>query len=203
MKLLLVLFTTTLFACSQNKTENVQQPAIPKALEENKMDYSLISKSRVSNDLVQDLYNEILEKDKKLNELETEIRKTKRNKRDSLERFSAYDQQNNNYYRSAKNYLDQISDTVLRKQIEQTLTISSASYKNRISSHETLIKQADALAAKLHDLHIILKLSTTLAVMESYQKEQLPSKSPILLMNKTYNQLILRTDSLIKKQPNL
>ena len=122
---------------------------------------------------------------------------------DSLERFNSYDQQSNNYYRSAKNYLDQISDTVLRKQIEQTLTISSASYKNRISSHETLIKQADALAAKLHDLHIILKLSTTLAVMESYQKEQLPSKSPILLMNKTYNQLILRTDSLIKKQPNL
>lgn len=199
MKWLLVLFTITLFACSQNKTENVQQPAIPKALEENKVDYTLISKSRVSNDLVQDLYNEILEKNKKLNELEAEIRKTKTNKMDSLERFNAYDQQNNNYYRSAKNYLDQISDTVLRKQIEQTLTISSANYKNRISSHETLIKQADALAAKLHDLHIILKLSTTLAVMESYQKEQLPSKSPILLMNKTYNQLILRTDSLIKK----
>ena len=203
MKLLLLLFATTLFACSQNKTENLQQPAIPKALEENKVDYSLISKSRVSNDLVQDLYNEILEKDKKINELETEIRKTKTNKIDSLERFNVYDQQSNNYYRSANNYLDQISDTVLRKQIEQTLTINSANHKNRISSHESLIKQADALAAKLHDLHIILKLSTTLAAMESYQKEQLPSKSPILLMNKTYNQLILRTDSLIKKQPNL
>jgi hypothetical protein len=199
MKLLLLFFAATLFACSETKTEKIKQPPVPKALEENKVDYSLISKSRLSNDLVQDLYDEILEKDKKLNELESEIRNIKSYRNDSIATFNDYDRKNKNYYISAKDYLVQITDTVLRKQIEQTLTLSTASYQNRIATHESLIKQADELAIKLRDLHIILKLATTLSVMENYQKEQLPSKSPILLLNRTYTQLIQRTDSIRKK----
>lgn len=199
MKLLLLVLIISLLSCSQQKTEQTQQPPVPKALEENKSDYSLVSKSRYSDDLVQELYTEIIEKDKELKDLETAISNIKSSQADSLENFNNFDQKNSSYYLTAKSYISAIKDSVLKKRVEQILNKSSESYKNLTTPQQQLVAQAKTLEDKLNELHISLKLVTTLALMEKFQKENLPSKQPIIMLNKTYGQLIQQVDTLLKK----
>jgi hypothetical protein len=199
MKLLLLALTLSILSCSQQKNENTEQPPVPKALEEQKSDYSLVSKVRYSNDLIQELYNEIIEKDKELKDLETAIINIRSRQADSLENFNNFDQKNNSYYQTAKSYLAGIKDSVLKKRIEQIVTKSSESYKNLTIPHQQLVLQTKALEEKLNEVHISLKLVTTLALMEKFQKEYLPSKQPIIMLNKTYGQVIHKVDTLLKR----
>jgi hypothetical protein len=199
MKLLLLALTLSILSCSQQKNENTEEPPVPKALEEQKSDYSLVSKVRYSNDLVQELYNEIIEKDKELKDLETAIINIRSRQADSLENFNNFDQKNNSYYQTAKSYLAGIKDSVLKKRIEQIVTKSSESYKNLTIPHQQLVLQTKALEEKLNEVHISLKLVSTLALMEKFQKEYLPSKQPIIMLNKTYGQVIHKVDTLLKR----
>jgi hypothetical protein len=199
MKLLLLALTLSILSCSQQKNENTEQPPVPKALEEQKSDYSLVSKVRYSNDLIQELYNEIIEKDKELKDLETAIINIRSRQADSLENFNNFDQKNNSYYQTAKSYFAGIKDSVLKKRIEQIVTKSSESYKNLTIPHQQLVLQTKALEEKLNEVHISLKLVSTLALMEKFQKEYLPSKQPIIMLNKTYGQVIHKVDTLLKR----
>jgi hypothetical protein len=199
MKLILLLCTFSLFACSQQTPENAKAPAIPEPLEDNSGEYTLLSKGRGYDDLVQELYNDIVEKNKSLQELEMSIKNIQSSKFDSLKAFTNFNQKNATYYATANKYLGQIKDTVLRKQMENTFIGSNAKYKNLIQAQQNLADQTAALSAKLNDLHIMLKLTTTLAVMERYQQSQLPSKQSTAAINQTYTQLLFTIDSLLKK----
>ena len=199
MKLILLLFTLTLFACSQKTPANAKTPAVPEPLEDNRGDYSLLTKGRGYDDLVQELYNDILKQNNKLKELEVAIKNIQSDRIDSLKAFSNFTQKNTIYYQTANNYLAQINDTVLRQQMEKTIKRSDADYKILILPHQNLVEQTAALSTKLNDLHIMLKLSTTLALMEGYQKNQLPSQKPTVSISQAYAQMLQTIDSLLKK----
>jgi hypothetical protein len=145
MKLLLLVMTSFLLSCSQQQPEHTQQPPVPKALEENKSEYSLISKSRYSDDLVQELYSEMIEKNKELKDLETAISNIESHQADSLANFNKYDQKNKSYYQTAKSYFSGIKDSVLKRRVEQIFNKSSESYKNLTTPHQQLVMQTKTL----------------------------------------------------------
>lgn len=201
MKLLLTVFTFILFACNQRKPAVQQQPPVPKALEEkSSSDYELISKSRSYNNLIEDLYTEILETNATLQELEKEFKTIDNKAIDSLKKFNQYNDKNNSYYNAAKQYTAAIIDSVLKKQMEELVKKSEETYRKRISSHEQFIKKKEELANHLKNLHTTLMLAVTLPVMEKYQKENLPSIKPLNAINSQYATLIQKMDTIIKKQ---
>jgi bacterioferritin (cytochrome b1) len=201
MKLLLTAFTFILFACNQNKPAVQQQPPVPKALEEkSSSDYELISKSRSYNNLIEDLYTEILETNAALQELEKEFNTIDNKVIDSLKTFTQYNDKNNSYYNAAKEYTASISDSVLKKQMEELVKKSEETYRKIVTNHEQLIKKKGELASHLKNLHTVLMLSVTLPVMENYQREKLPAIKPLHSINSQYAALIQKTDTIIKKK---
>lgn len=201
MKLLVTLFAFLLFACNQRKPAVQQQPPVPKALEEkNSSGYELISKSRSYDNLIDDLYTEILQTNASLQELETEFNTIDNKADDSLKTYNQFNDKNNNYYAAAKQYAAAINDSVLKKQMEELVKKSEETYRKHTASHEQLIKKKEELVSHLKNLHTALMLAVTLPVMEKYQKEHLPSTKPLHAINTQYAILIQKADTLIKKQ---
>jgi hypothetical protein len=198
MKLLLPFFVLTVISCSENKTVPQQQNNVPKALEENKTDFSIVSK-RYDNDMVQNLYDELLKENKNLQKFETGLLKIKSDKIDSLDYFHSFLDKNNSYYSSADRYLSSIKDSVLKNRIKQILDESKNHFESGLAQHKNLIQQIEIKENQLADLHITVKLINTLPVMEKYQRENHPSLNPIQSINNEFNKLLTEADLLSKK----
>lgn len=166
-------------SCSAPEQKQPQQPEPPKALQEVKSDYSIKS-SRSSGDLVQELYQELMEKDKAIKQLEDQLNTLQRTEADSTEAFTGFDEKNKTYHATAGTYLPRISDSLLRDRIKSILSNSLARYENSTVNHQQLLKQIADNKTTLNDLHIAVQLVRTLGMMEKYQKENMPSKAALL-----------------------
>jgi hypothetical protein len=202
MKLLYCFLFLAFISCNQHQQKAIPnpEPEIPKALEDKKgTDFTIVSKSRYRNDLVEELYDELLQKNTQLQGLETEIKKIATSKKDSLEGFETYVEKNTQYYQHANNYLQSLKDTVLRKKIEQILFTSNERLEKNIAGHKAIVQQIENKTTQLSDLHSVLKVVTTLAIMEQYQKQHLPTAKPLQKILMEYTTLVVITDSLINK----
>ena len=187
----------TLSACSSKhrRTAENSPATTPVAFQDEQKDYSLLKK-RSYNDIVEELYKELLDKNKSLSELEESIEKLKDNSRDSAEDFNTFDSRNTSYYNSTGAHLGLIKDSVLKDKIKRLIDNSLAGYKTTIAAHNTLISTINSKNLKLDDLHTVLKLTQTLAMIEKYQTGELPAVKGLEIINKTYDKIILKTDSL-------
>ena len=204
MKLFYFLFISmTLFSCNNKapSSPEKQQQETPKALQtdNSSSDYSLLSKSRGPGDLVEELYNELQEKNAVLHTLEHGIKKIKDDSKDSAAPFNAFDNKNNSYYDAATRHLGSIKDSVLKERIKFLVTSSLSGYKTKTAAHNNLIAAIAAKDISLGDLHIILKLTQTLGMIEQYQAGNMPSTAPLEHIGKAYDKIIATTDSLGKK----
>ena len=178
---------------SQRKTDRDQ---VPKALQEESADVSLISK-RSGNDLVESLYDELVAKDKDLKDLENEIADLKKN--DFTAAFTIYDQKNKSYYSSSETYISQIKDSMLKERISVIVHKSTDAYSRQTASYKSLQEKLDSKFALLSDLHYILKLTSTLPLIEKYQKENMPSTKPVENVLKEVDETIKKVDAASKK----
>ena len=172
----------------------------PKALQSNNESSggSYVSKKRYDNDLVEELYNELLEKKAALSSLEKGIEKLKDNKKDSAQLFNTFDSKNNSYYSSANMHIDAIKDSAVKEKIKGIIDNSLSKYKTKIAAHNNIIAAINTKDITLDDLHIVLKLTETVSMMEQYQANGLPSTKPLENTSKAYDKLIVKTDSLSK-----
>lgn len=198
MKLLLSFSILLLISCSQNKPAPQQQNNVPKALEEKRADFSVVTK-RYENNIVQSLYDELLKEDKDLQKFEDGIEKINTDKADSLEYFHSFLNKNTGYYSSADSYLSNIKDSVLKNRIKQILTESNTRFVSGVAQHKNLIQQIETNENQLSDLHFAVKIIKTLPVMEKYQRENRPSLNPIQTINKEFGKLIAQADAMLKK----
>lgn len=206
MKLLypvVVVFSIIFSSCNNNSPtvpENKPEET-PKALQQDKgsSEISLLTKRSYGDDLLEDLFNELLEKDAALGELEHAIGKLKEDKKDSAESFNAFNLKNNAYYNSANTHLEAITDSVLKQTIKLLVDNSLSKYKSTTAEHNNLIATINSKDITLNNLHIILKLTQTLGMIEKYQAKDIPSTKPLEKTSKAYDIIITRTDSLSKK----
>jgi len=166
-------------SCSAPEQKQPQQPEPPKALQEVKTDYSLKS-SRSSGDLVQELYQELMEKDKAIKQLEDQLNSLQRTEADSTEAFTGFDEKNKTYHATAGTYLPRIGDSLLRERIRSILSNSLARYENSTVNHQQLLKQIADNKTTLNDLYIAVQLVRTLGMMEKYQQDNIPAKASLL-----------------------
>jgi len=185
------------FSCNdaERQTDNKE---IPVALQDDKS-YSIVSK-RGSDDLLENLYTDAISKDSALKKLDESIHEIREGKSDSLKKFDIYDGKNQGYFTSVKNHVKEIQDSTLRKSLTKLINKNLEEYNNRISVHQKLIKSIDAKMVSLDDLEMALKISTTLPLIEKYQKEKLPNQKPILNLTQKINQTIKLADTLYKSK---
>lgn len=169
----------TLIACSARREKVTQLPEPPKALQKVKTEYSFKS-SRSSSDLVQELYQELMEKDNAIKQLEDQLNTLQRTEDDSSEAFTSFDEKNKTYHTTADTYLPRIGDSLLRDRIKNILANSLSRYETSTAAHQQLLKQITENKTALNDLHIAVQLVRTLGMMEKYQKENMPSKAALL-----------------------
>jgi predicted house-cleaning noncanonical NTP pyrophosphatase (MazG superfamily) len=187
-----------LAACKNNKGQENQQPEIPKALED-KGSFSSITKREYNNNVVEDLYNELVEKTPELKTLENQIDNLNNGRNDSAEIFNTYNGKNTLYYAEASQTVGLIKDSLIKEKIRELIANSNTKYSAKISEHAKLLAAIDTKLSTLEDLHTYLKVKRTFPIMEKYQSDNLPSTKPINAYNRQVDATLILIDTLVKK----
>lgn len=195
--LIFSLLFLTLISCDNSRTEDQSKNDTPKALEDKSSSDVIVSK-RGYEDLIESLYKELADKTPDLKELEMQIDKLADSKSDSLEQFNKYDDKNKSYYQSAENHIEQIKDSVIKEKIKLLIQTSVTKYGSLISKHNDILNSIDKQTITLNDLHLILKITRTLPLIEKYQKDNLPTTKPLEEYSKQLNKTVQYADSLTK-----
>jgi len=159
---------------SCNRHKHQPQQNVPKALEERKSAYSLISK-RGNDDLVESIYQELTDETPALKKMEEDIDVVNNSKEDSLKTFQKFNSKNNSYYGSAQNHVGLIQDSVLREKMKKMIQSSLSNYNSLTNPHNNILKSIASKETSLSDLHVALKIIRTLPVIDKYQKDNLPN----------------------------
>lgn len=178
------------------KQETPAPVETPKALDD-KTSYSFTK--RGEGNLVEELYEELVSKDAALKRLEDQIDELDKSQGDSAHSFFTFNQKNQSYYNIAESNVTEIKDSVLSEKIKLLVAGSLARYKSQISKHYDLLNTINAKKSTIEDLHHAVKIITTLAVMERYQRENLPGTKALKGYMQEEDKAIRLADTLVKR----
>lgn len=176
-----------LTSCRENETVNRSNEE-PKAFQEKSIS---IGRFRSGGDLVEDLYQELVAKSPELKTLENEL--SELNPRDTTDIFYNYDEKSNEYYRSADSYANVIRDSVMKQKILNLIKKSEEKYVSQKTELEKLVSTIGKKRIEINNYHNALKIILTIPLIEQYQKEHLPNKSPFEKLIEKENQLLQKT----------
>jgi hypothetical protein len=180
-KLFFLLPALLLLACGNTEpTNNPQQQAeTPKALQDDNSSDLKIYSGRSEN-IVDQLYNELVDKSKVLQKLEEDLVNLNDNIRDKKNIFDAYDSKSTSYYNTALSNADRITDSTLKKQMRVVLINSEKAYRTKVAGLNGLVALLDKENISINDHHSVLKIMATLPQIEQYQKDKLPKNSNLV-----------------------
>ena len=190
----IVFLSLILVASCQEKETNRKSKEEPKAFEEKSID---IGRFRKGGDLVEDLYQELVDKSPELKALENELSEV--NTRDTTNIFYNYDQKSNDYYNAAESHNNGIRDRAIKEKILNLIKKSDDKYVSQKADVENLIKSINQKRIEINDYHTALKIILTIPLIEEYQKEHLPNKSPFEKLIEKENQLLEKTKNVSPK----
>ncbi len=194
---LFMLLLMSLVSCQNNRSNQQPNNNVPEALEENNS-YEILSK-RGYEDLLEKLYKDLAAKDSDLIKLEKMIAVLNESKADSAEAFTYFNERNTTFYQDARAHLNQIADSSLREIAEQSVQASLQKYNASVSKHKSILTEIDTNKITLNDLHLMIKISRAMAVMEKYQKSNKPSTKPLEGYLQKVNEAKKYADSLARK----
>ncbi len=200
MKNLLILFSIILFiGCNEKKIDTQKTDedllATPVALDENKneLNMSLLSK-RYDSNLVEELFEEVLSKDKELKILMKNIQLIEN---DSVglktKSYKKYSNTNDKYWNDVHSYSMQIKDSVLKKTVSKMFEVLESDYRKKIADHEDMINEIFQKSLVLSDQVILLKLLLTQPLFSNYQRNEMPKKEVLQSVINDYDKLIGET----------
>jgi hypothetical protein len=109
------------FSCNRNPSINVPKKSdVPKPLQDDNKDFSLVSKSR-GNNLVDEIYLDMVKKNSDLKKLEERMEQFNAGRADSLKAFKEYNSKSDEYYYDAFANLSRIQDSVLKQRLREIL----------------------------------------------------------------------------------
>jgi hypothetical protein len=181
--------------CGEKRTNNkpVEQET-PKALQDNKL--AIKSYSRSGTDMIDELYQELVDKSPELKKLEDDLGIINSKASDLETNFNAYNQKSNSYYYSANEKTSAITDSLLRKKILAIITNNKNLYDNKTASVNSLRKLISDNSSTIKDSYSVLKIVLTLQLIEKYQNDNLPDK-------KNFKDIIKEQEKLIQREVRL
>lgn len=188
----------TINACSTHKSEEKPKNEMPKALQDKNSSFESVSK-RSYDDLLENIYSEIVSNDTTLRNLEDKIEDLNTSKSDTTELFDKFNTKNQSYFSSADRHASDIRDSVLREKTKDLISMQLSKYNARIGRHNTLLKIINAKQVAVSDLHNVLKIVRTLPLIDKYQKDNLPNIKSFEGYIKQQDAAIKFADTLLKK----
>jgi len=187
-----------LVACGENtRNEASKKQEIPKALQDDPL--AISSYERSGGDLVEALYQELVDKTPQLKKLEEDMAAQVSRSNDLKNKLHKYDSKSNNYYSIATSQATAIADSVLRAKILALITASNSKYNTKTAELNVLLDRISKNDTNLKDHHQVLKIVLTLPIIEKYQDESKPNKKELQDLIGEQEKLILKTDSLTPK----
>lgn len=166
--------------------------ASPEALQESSS-YEILKVGSRYSDLTDELYQEQVDKDVELQNLEIEIQKNNVKSGELYGKNEAYINKSKQYYSSSTNHLSEISDSILRKKIESIIQKSNDKFEKNTSNINSLWKQIVKNNSSISDQHTVLKIMLTLPLIEKYQKDNIPNKKDFIDLKNNQKRLIKKT----------
>jgi len=197
--LIIILFT--FLGCNQKPTNDLPIESITSeaVFEKQSIANDLLSsgKGRYRVDIVSELYEEALSKNKTLYEINEAIKEIEHTKNDSLEHYFDYAAITESYKDDTDSYIYRIQDTILRKMVQDSFNDMNKVQNNRIADYENKRNILDKKTAILQDRLILMKLFVTQSMMIKYQENQKPNIASLEELIKDYDTLIVETKQFI------
>ncbi len=191
----IIFILTSLVSCGGGHTDNEKptKQETPKALKDDQL--NIISYRR-SGDLIEELYQELVDRNPALKKLEDDLVAFRPKLKDLNEKFQEHDNKSNSYYSSANNKALAITDSLLKRKIIALIKTSNDKYSTKTAELNSLLKQISNNGATINDHHSFLKIVLTLPIIEKYQDDNNPNKKEFKDLINQQENLIFRTDSL-------
>ncbi|WP_162555830.1 hypothetical protein [Reichenbachiella versicolor] len=193
--LLIFLVSISMISCTEKKetteTEDFNEQTPQTLHEKNDLGLSSFNKrSGYGPDIIQELFDEAVEKDQKLKAITSSLQEVPKIKSDSLERYHIYMQTNQNYWITLSKYTNQISDTTLKKDLLKLVETLKDDQSTKTSELDTLVAQIDSIEQTLNNLEILMKIMVTVPMMKNYQRNELPNIRTIESVKQTFDSSI-------------
>jgi len=188
--------TLSVFSCDESgKSVNQQnQNQTPEVFNESELEQEISSVSkRYWDDIVSKLYDEALENNAKLHKLDDDINEMHHITNDSLKLYRKYASTNSNYWSTANNYIEQLSDSLLRISSKEFFKQFEIAYSHKILKHKAVLDTINKRSVLLNDKLIIMKLLISASMMENYQSNELPDIETMRRLVSEYDKLIKET----------
>lgn len=190
-----------LYSCNHisiKKSSAADSAATPEALKDEPSSFSLISKSR-GNNLIEELYNDQVEKRPELKSLEDDLNNYHTLESDSLKSIENYNRRVYWYYEAAERSIAEMKDSVQKKQILAIVKKSKSEFIKKSATPTALWQKLKDQDSLLNDDHIMLEVIITLPLIKRYG-DNLPSVNGLPGLIKQKQKLIERTKRLgVKK----
>lgn len=188
------ILSLSLLSCSENKSEN--KPIIKNAVDNADSSIKGSFESNRNENMIDNIYSELIKNDKKLSVLDDKITKTNEKLRKVTEQYEYVLNKSESYYRDADYEAKAITDSLLKHQIENQIKISSDQYDLKTKNVKNLISQLNKNTERMNDFYTAFKIKKTLPEIEKYQNAH-PLKTDSL------NNFINKQNALLNELKNL
>ncbi len=164
-----------LFFCLSgcNRSQETAAPAIPKALQD--PSWSDISyEGRGYKDLVDELFEEMLESDASLKETVDSQKDLLRRLKIAHQSLYESDAKSNQYYQSARSHAQSMADSTAMLQSLARIDASEAQWHAQMSARDAVGTRLTLAISQLNDAMEALKIKLTLPQIEDYQRKMMP-----------------------------
>jgi len=196
MKRIFLLFAFSFFIISCNETKT-NPPIVENAVDNAESSpISSLKRGRYSENMVHQIYNELMKNDKNLKVLDEKIVDINEKTQKTISRYEDVINKSAIYYNDAKYLTRAITDSITKKQVEADVKMSSEKYELKTKNIKDLIQQIHTNQSKIKDQYIVFRIKKTIPEIEKYQKAH-PLKTDSL------NQFINKQNQLLNELKNV
>lgn len=143
---------------------------------------------RFSSNIIEELFEEALEKDQELQSVIAKLNKAQEMKLDSLAAYYSYQRNMQNYWSALHRYALRLSDSTTREQLTSFIEALQSKQNQRISPLDSLVSKIDSSEQSLTDMQILMKILVTEPMMNNYFRNEYPSVKSIESVIEAYDQ---------------
>jgi len=196
MKRIFLLFAFSFFiiSCDETKTN---PPIVENAVDNAESSpMSSLKRGRYSENMVHQIYNELMKNDKNLKLLDEKISDINEKTQKTISRYEDVINKSAIYYNDAKHLTRAITDSITKKQVEAYIKMSSEKYELKTKNIKDLIQRINGNQSKIKDQYIVFRIKKTIPEIEKYQQAH-PLKTDSL------TQFINRQNQLLNELKNI
>jgi len=196
MKRIFLLFAFSFFiiSCNESKTN---PPIVENAVDNAESSpMSSLKQGRYSENMVHQIYNELMKNDKNLKLLDDKIIDINEKTQKTISRYEDVITKSAIYYNDAKQMTRAITDSITKKQVEADIKISAEKYELKTKNIKDLIQQINENQSKIKDQYVVFRIRKTIPEIEKYQQAH-PLKTDSL------NQFINKQNQLLNELKNV